>query len=62
MWAARSIDGPNVTIDDMIIYYKNFSGQWINGLTGQAASPDNTLRIDYINSVEQKEYKIENNF
>lgn len=62
MWAARSIDeGPTTNIDDMVIYYKNFNGEWINGLTGQTITPKNDYRIDYINKDELKEYTIENN-
>lgn len=34
MWAARTITGEDITIEDMIIYYKNSSGGWVNSSTG----------------------------
>lgn len=41
--AAKSIDGGD--LDDMKVYYKNFLGQWINGITGASITPPTTFEI-----------------
>ena len=43
MLAARSINGNN--LEDMIIYYKNARGVWINGVSGEQVTPPNSFYI-----------------
>ena len=48
MWAARTIDAES--IDDMIIYYKDMNGVWIDGLTGENITVPSTFRLEAVNS------------
>lgn len=41
--AAKSINGG---LDAMKVYYKDFLGNWINGITGESITPPNTFKID----------------
>lgn len=50
MWAARTIDAE--TIDDMIIYYKDMNGIWIDGLTGENLTVPSTFKLEEINGEE----------
>ena len=50
MLAARTIDGN--TEDDMIIYYKNSRGNWIDALTGNSINPPNEFQIINTNLVD----------
>ncbi|MBQ7140194.1 MAG: hypothetical protein IJO32_01670 [Bacilli bacterium] len=47
MWAARTIDTDSK--DDMIIYYKDFNNEWINGRTGEEITVPSTFEIEEIN-------------
>ena len=50
MLAAKSIEGN--TEADMVVYYKNVKGQWINALTGeQNVNVPATIKVDKIDSL-----------
>jgi len=48
MWAARTIDAES--IDDMIIYYKDMNGVWVDGLTGENLTVPSTFKLEEVNS------------
>ena len=48
MWAARTIEDVE-SKDDMIIYYKNYDGKWINGRTGENVTVPSTFKIEEVN-------------
>jgi len=51
MLSSKSIDSNN--LNDMIIYYKNSRGKWVNAITGQAVSNvPNNFYISNINLIE----------
>lgn len=41
--ASKSITGDS--LDDMMVYYKTFLGEWINGITGQSITPPDYFEI-----------------
>ena len=47
MVAAKTIEGDD--IDDMVIYYKNARGNWVDGYSGEAVTAPNSFEIAYIN-------------
>lgn len=49
MLAARTIDSDK--LNDMIIYYKNSEGKWINAITDKPITPPSDFEIDFINTV-----------
>ena len=49
MLAATTIEGG---LDKMIIYHKDFLGNWVNGLTGDSITPPNTFEIVNRNLVD----------
>ena len=53
MWAARTIEDVE-SKDDMIIYYKNYDGKWINGRTGENVTVPSTFKIEELNGEEAK--------
>ena len=53
MLASKTIDGN--TLDDMIIYYKNPRGKWINGLTGEIVEVSEKFNIEYVDLVKELE-------
>ncbi|MBE6153304.1 MAG: hypothetical protein E7166_03685 [Firmicutes bacterium] len=53
MWAARTIEDVE-SKDDMIIYYKNYDGLWINGRTGENITVPSTFKIEEVNGEEAK--------
>lgn len=53
MWAARTIDDAE-SKDDMIIYYKNYNGEWINGRTGENITVPSTFKIEEYNGEKAK--------
>lgn len=53
MWAARTIEDVE-SKDDMIIYYKNYDGEWINGRTGENVTVPSTFKIEEVNGEEVK--------
>lgn len=53
MWAARTIEDVE-SKDDMIIYYKNYNGEWINGRTGENVTVPSTFKIEEVNGEEAK--------
>ncbi len=53
MWAARTIEDVE-SKDDMIIYYKNYDGEWINGRTGENVTVPSTFKIEEVNGKEAK--------
>jgi len=48
MLAAKTIDSNN--LEDMIIYYKNARGVWVNALTNQTIEIDEKVNIEYKNN------------
>lgn len=50
MLASKTIEGN--TLDDMIIYYKNPRGKWINGLTGETIEVSEKFNIEYVDTVK----------
>ena len=50
MLASKTIDGN--TLNDMIIYYKNPRGKWINGLTGEIVEVSEKFNIEYVDLVK----------
>ena len=50
MLASKTIEGD--TLDDMIIYYKNPRGQWLNGLTGETVLVNEKFDIEYVDTVK----------
>lgn len=40
MWSAKSIEGENLTIKNMVIYYKDVEGTWTNAVTGEEAKAE----------------------
>ena len=50
MLASKTIVGD--TLDDMIIYYKNPRGKWINGLTGEIVEVSEKFNIEYVDLVK----------
>ena len=53
MLASRTISSS--TLDNMIIYYKTASGNWINGLNGTSINPPKSFEINYTNlQLEEK--------
>ena len=50
MLASKTIDGN--TLNDMIIYYKNPRGKWINGLTGETIEVSEKFNIEYVDLVK----------
>lgn len=53
MWAARTIEDVE-SKDDMIIYYKNYNGKWINGRTGENVTVPSTFKIEEVNGEDIK--------
>ena len=51
MLAAKTIEGDD--IDDMVIYYKNARGNWIDGYSGEAVAAPSNFEITHINLVPQ---------
>ena len=49
MLAARTIEGNS--LDDMVIYYKNARGRWINGVTGDAVEMGSIVNIKYVDTL-----------
>ena len=47
MLASKTIEGN--TLDDMIIYYKNARGNWIDGISGNVITVPESFEIDYVN-------------
>lgn len=50
MLASKTIDGN--TLNDMIIYYKNPRGKWINGLTGETVEVSEKFNIEYVDLIK----------
>ena len=50
MLASKTIDGN--TLNDMIIYYKNPRGKWINGLTGETVEVGEKFNIEYVDLIK----------
>ena len=50
MLASKTIEGN--TLNDMIIYYKNPRGKWINGLTGETIEVSEKFNIEYVDTVK----------
>lgn len=50
MLASKTIDG-NI-LNDMIIYYKNPRGKWINGLTGEIVEVSEKFNIEYVDLIK----------
>ena len=50
MLAAKTIDSNN--LEDMIIYYKNARGIWVNALNNEQVEMNETVEIEYKNNVE----------
>ena len=50
MLASKTIEGD--TLDDMIIYYKNPRGKWINGLTGETINVSEKFDLEYVDLVK----------
>lgn len=50
MLASKTIDGN--TLNDMIIYYKNPRGKWINGLTGKTVEVSEKFNIEYVDLIK----------
>lgn len=50
MLASKTIDGN--TLNDMIIYYKNPRGKWINGLTGEMVEVSEKFNIEYVDLIK----------
>ena len=50
MLASKTIEGD--TLDDMIIYYKNPRGQWLNGLTGETVLVNEKFDIEHVDTVK----------
>ena len=50
MLASKTIDGN--TLNDMIIYYKNPRGKWINGLTGETVEVSDKFNIEYVDLIK----------
>ena len=50
MLASKTIDGN--TLNDMIIYYKNPRGKWINGLTGEIVEVSEKFNIEYVDLIK----------
>lgn len=50
MLASKTIDGN--TLNDMIIYYKNPRGKWINGLTGETVEVCEKFNIEYVDLIK----------
>lgn len=48
MWASRTIDGSSKA--DMIIYYKDLNGNWVDGLTGEKITVPSTFKIEEVDS------------
>jgi len=57
MWASKTIEGNSK--DDMIIYYKDLNGTWINGLTGEKTTVPSTFKIEEVNSEPAQLFTIE---
>lgn len=53
MLAAKTIESDN--IDDMVIYYKNAKGKWIDGVSGEELTVPETFEISHIN-IEKELY------
>ena len=47
MLASKTIDSND--LNDMVIYYKTATGNWINGLNGKTITPPLSFNINYIN-------------
>lgn len=47
MMASKTIEGDS--LDDMIVYYKNARGKWINGLSGSEIAVSENFDINYTN-------------
>lgn len=56
MMASKTIDGN--TMSDMIIYYKNARGNWVDALTGNSVNISKTIEINYIDTKEALETPI----
>ena len=50
MLASKTIDGN--TLNDMVIYYKNPRGKWINGLTGEIVEVSEKFNIEFVDLVK----------
>ena len=50
MLASKTIDGD--TLNDMVIYYKNPRGKWINGLTGETIEVSEKFNIEFVDLVK----------
>lgn len=50
MLASKTIDGN--TLNDMIIYYKNPRGKWINELTGETVEVSEKFNIEYVDLIK----------
>ena len=46
MLGARTINSND--LNDMVIYYKNFRGVWVDALTGETKTVDEYVQVDYI--------------
>lgn len=57
MLASRTIT--NDDLDNMIIYYKTASGNWINGLNGKEVSVPDIFNIEYIDIQKQENEDVE---
>jgi len=57
MWAARTIEDVE-NKDDMVIYYKNYDGMWVNGRTGDNITVPSTFKIEEVNGEELKDVSI----
>ena len=54
MLAAKTID--SYSIDDMIIFYKNPKGKWVNAMTGEEIVVPDTFMINYQDKAPQISY------
>ena len=50
MLASKTIDGN--TLNDMVIYYKNPRGKWINGFTGETVEVSEKFNIEYVDLIK----------
>lgn len=48
MLASKTIEGDN--LDDMIIYYKNARGKWIDALSGNAVTTSDSFEVEYVDT------------
>lgn len=53
MWAARTIEDAE-SKEDMVVYYKNYNGEWQNGRTGENITVPSTFKIEEYNGEKAK--------